>query len=246
MPKWRAYKESLDHSYAVGVFPTLELLQHRPEAVIEVLLSSRAATNTGADKIERLCAERDIPVHQADALVDHLAGNQNSYAIGVFHKYTSALSPRENHVVLVNPGDAGNLGTIIRTMLGLDVTNLAVIRPAVNPLAPKTVRASMGAVFQVQFAYLDRFEDYRAHYTGRHLYPFMTDGRVELGEAIFQPPYSLVFGNESAGLGPAYQDWGTSVRIPQSQRIDSLNLAMSVGIALYAAGRQTATRAQAE
>lgn len=68
----------------------------------------------------------------------------------------------------------------------------------------------------------------------------MTDGRVDLAQVAFHPPYALVFGPEGAGLGPEYHDLGTSVRIPQSSRVDSLNLAVAVGIALYAATRQGA------
>ncbi|NLG49784.1 MAG: TrmH family RNA methyltransferase, partial [Chloroflexi bacterium] len=34
--KLRAYKKDLDYSYAIGVFPTLELLDARPEHVLQV------------------------------------------------------------------------------------------------------------------------------------------------------------------------------------------------------------------
>jgi RNA methyltransferase, TrmH family len=51
----------------------------------------------------------------------------------------------------------------------------------------------------------------------------------------FEAPFALVFGSEPAGLSAEYRKVGTSVRIPHGGRIDSLNLPIAVGIALYEA-----------
>lgn len=233
----RPYRKAHDYSYTTGVFPTLELLAHRPEQVTRVLISSRGEANEGVAKIRAICDERHIPIVQADRQVERLAGNEKSYVVAAFHKYEAPLNPAGNHVLLVNPSDAGNLGTIIRTMLGFDVTNLAIVTPAVDLFAPRSLRAAMGATFQLAFDHFDDVDAYRARFD-RHLYPLMTDGEVDLPQVEFRHPYTLIFGPEGAGLGPAYHALGTSVRIPQSGRIDSLNLAVSVGIALYAATRQ--------
>ena len=45
--------------------------------------------------------------------------------------------------------------------------------------------------------------------------------------------YSLVFGNESHGLDNTYLNYGQSVFIPHHEEIDSLNLSMALGIALF-------------
>ena len=55
-----------------------------------------------------------------------------------------------------------------------------------------------------------------------------------LHKTTFSEPYSLIFGNEGAGLDEAYKDISESVRIPQSGDVDSLNLSIAVGVALYA------------
>ena len=44
--------------------------------------------------------------------------------------------------------------------------------------------------------------------------------------------HSLVFGNESSGLPDDYLKYGQSVFIPHSDKIDSLNLSMALGITL--------------
>ena len=47
----------------------------------------------------------------------------------------------------------GNLGTIMRTMVGFGMEDLAIIRPGVDAYDPKVIRASMGSIFHLRFAY---------------------------------------------------------------------------------------------
>ena len=63
----------------------------------------------------------------------------------------------------------------------------------------------------------------------------MLDGAIELEQAVAQKqsPFSLIFGNEASGLPPEFAKMGTSVLIPQTREVDSLNLSVSVGIGVY-------------
>jgi TrmH family RNA methyltransferase len=45
--------------------------------------------------------------------------------------------------------------------------------------------------------------------------------------------WTLIFGNESSGLDDSYLNVGVPIIIKHSNKIDSLNLAMSVGIGLF-------------
>ncbi|MBZ0280634.1 MAG: TrmH family RNA methyltransferase [Anaerolineae bacterium] len=231
----KKYDRDSPHSYTFGVFPTLELLYHQPKRVREVLLTTAGAHNEGVAKIRAICSAGSIPISTDDKLVERIAPKENTYAVGVFEKYTPQLDAQANHVVLVNPSDMGNLGTILRTMLGFGCHNLALIRPAADSFDPRAVRASMGALFQVNFAYFDSIADYQAAFH-QALYLFMTNGAVTLREAPFQPPFALVFGSESSGLDESFRALGTTVSIPQTTAIDSLNLSIAVGVALYEAG----------
>ena len=138
--------------------------------------------------------------------------------------------------MLHHPLDEGNLGTIQRTLLGLELKDIAVIRPAADVFEPHVVRAAMGAVFSLRVKQYDSFEDYRREYPDHALYPFMLDGSMLLEEAVRQrkTPYALVFGNEGSGLPPEFSGLGQAVRIPHSGEIDSLNLSIAVGIGAYA------------
>ncbi|MCA0454443.1 MAG: TrmH family RNA methyltransferase [Chloroflexi bacterium] len=233
----RKYERDDSHAYTFGVFPTLELIQHQPDSVSEILLHSSGVRNEGIAKIKALCQQLGIRVSVDDKLVERLESKENTYAVGVFQKYERALNAGANHVLLVNPSDMGNLGNILRTMLGFGFQDLALIKPAVDIFDPRSIRASMGALFQVNFAYYDSLDTYRADFQ-HALYPFMTNGEVVLGEATFTPPFTLAFGSESSGLPESYRKLGTSVTIPQTKAIDSLNLSVAIGIALYEAGKK--------
>lgn len=232
----RKYEREDSHAYTFGVFPTLELLQHQPDSVSEVLLHTAGARNEGVTKIKAICHKLGIRTTVDDKLVERLESKENTYAVGVFEKYEAELNAQANHVLLVNPSDMGNLGTTLRTLLGFGIRDLALIKPAVDVFDPRTIRASMGALFQVNFAYFDSLNSYQEAFT-HHLYPFMTNGEVMLAEATFKAPYTLVFGSESSGLPESYRKLGTSVTIPQSKAIDSLNLSVAIGIALYGAAQ---------
>ncbi len=235
----RRYKKACDFSYSIGVFPTLELLAMHPERVSHVLISRRGARNKGVEQIEALCRQKYIRTELADSAIDRLAGCENCYVVGVFEKYRLPLQPA-NHIVLVQPSDSGNLGTILRTAIAFNVKNVAIIRPAVDVFDPKAIRASMGAIFRLNCSYFGSFDEYRSRFRN-HLYPFMTDGNIPLERAQFAAPFALIFGSEGAGLDEAYREIGASICIPQSPEVDSLNIAVAVGIALYASSLQLET-----
>lgn len=230
--KVKAYKKDSPYSYSLGVFATIELLIHKPNLVTQVFLHTKGERNEGVVKIKALCSKHHIEISYDNTLVEHLSKSENTYAIGVFTKYESRVKTDENHLVLVNPSDMGNVGTIIRTMVGFDMKNLAIISPGVDVFDPKVIRASQGALFQMSFSSFNSFGEY-AKVFKNYPYPFMLDGKESLEKVQFKFPYALIFGNEGAGLDDWFTDMGTSVKIPQSENIDSLNLAISVGITLY-------------
>lgn len=232
--KLRRYKKDIDHSYSFGVYPTLELLHHQPENVLQVIVHPKGENNTGVSKIRLFCQKYKVPCVIDQKTHNRLGARDNDYAIGVFKKVEPSLEVDGNHVVLVNPASKGNLGTIIRTMLGFDFQDLAIILPGVDINHPDVIRASMGAFFQMRFERFKDFSAYRSIYH-RNFYPLMTDGETLLHKSVFKSPYGLIFGSESTGLPEEYHLLGMSISIPQSHRIDSLNLATAVGLALYQA-----------
>ena len=176
----------------------------------------------------------------ADRALERISKKENCFAAMVYKKAEGRFDEDSPHIVLHHPSDSGNLGTILRTALGFGLKNIAIIRPAVDSDDPRVVRASMGAAFSLNVRHFDSFEQYRAQYPLRRLFPFMLTGAVPLDEAVqkVDGPFSLVFGNEASGLPDEFAQIGVSTLIPHSQQIDSLNLAIAAGIGMYAFTRK--------
>ena len=233
MPSLEAYRAELDYSYAPGIFPSMECLLHRPGDVRRLLVHSAAAGREGVGKLTELAAEHHIRIEEADRALARISGKENCYAAAVFSKFTDRLDANLPHAVLHPPGDSGNVGTILRTALGLGISDMALIRPCVDVFDPRTVRASMGSLFQMRVRVYDSFEEYAAEYS-RPIYPFMLDASVPLGEIREIPlVFSLVFGNEGSGLPREFASYGQAVRIESNDKVDSLNLAIAAGIGIY-------------
>ena len=227
----KPYKKEFDYSYCLGAFPTFEMLKNRGSHAKEVIVSPQLNDRT---EIDGICKELGIPVRESGKLCERLGEKENVFIIGVFEKFTNTLDKNRPHIVLVNPGNMGNMGTIIRSAVGFGIKDIAVIRPGADIFNPKTVRASMGAVFRVNFSYYDDFGDYLKEFPGHEIFPFMLDGAKELRAGMaHKDTYSLVFGNESSGLPHEFAGYGQSVLIPQSEEVDSLNITIAAAVAMY-------------
>lgn len=237
MPALSGYKSDLDYSYAPGIFPSMECLIARPESVRRLLIHSGAAGREGIEKLIGLAREHGIRIEEADRALGRISGKENCYAAAVFAKFEDALDPEKPQVALHQPGDSGNVGTILRTALGLGIEDVALIRPCVDLFDPRTVRASMGSLFRLRVRMYDDFDSYLQDAGERACYPFMLDASVPLEEALEGPVprrRTLIFGNEGRGLPPEFTKIGQPVRIPSNEKVDSLNLAIAAGIGIYA------------
>ncbi len=230
----KSYKKSFEYSYTFGIFPTIELIKLKSEKVIKVLVSSKYKTDSDTDIFE-LCKKYNIKTEVNDKVINRISDKENNFVVGIFSKYECELNDNESHVVLVNPSNMGNMGTIIRTLTGFGLNNLAIIAPGVDIFDPKVIRGSMGSLFRINFKYYDNFNIYNSSYKNHKKYTFMLDGAISLKEVQHdkKESFSLVFGNEAKGLDSSYSSVGKSILIKHTNRIDSLNLPIAVGIALY-------------
>lgn len=234
----KTYKKDFDYSYTLGAFPTFELIEAMPECVEEVIVHS---SFTDREKLENKCKERSIKVVENNKLIAKLSDKENVFVIGVFKKFEQKLDGTKPHIVLVNPSNMGNLGTIIRTACGLGIFDIAIIEPAADIFNPKTVRSGMGALFRIRHESFESFDEYMYRYDcrpesgTREVFTFMLNAKKQLTVSDCPKPklYSLVFGNEATGLPDEYLDYGTSIIIPQTEFVDSLNLTIAVGIGTY-------------
>lgn len=233
----KPYKKDADYSYTLGAFPTYELIKSRPEQVRKVLADT---SFTDREKLQKLCLDNRIPFELNDKLITKLSDKENCYVAGVFSKYTCELYADRPHIVLVNPSNMGNMGTILRTAVGFGIYDVAIILPGADHFNPKTVRSSMGAIFKLNIGLFESFSEYQKAFSQHEIFTFMLNGEktLTLQECPKAKLYSLVFGNEATGLDDSFLDIGTSIFIPQSPDVDSLNLTIAVGIGAYVFSNQ--------
>lgn len=230
MVKYKAYKKDFEFSYCFGAYGVFELLRYQRASIREIICHS----SFDRSKLESLANKENFILRVDDNLINKLSLKENTYVMAIFDKYQLTLSFDRPHLVLVNPSNMGNLGTIIRTMHGFGVKDLAIILPGVDHFDPKVIRASMGSIFAINIETFSSINDYVKKYSNYYLYPFMLQSSKPLqGFKNDKDLFSLVFGNEGSGLDDSYLNLGQSLIIKHSEEIDSLNLTNAVSIALY-------------
>lgn len=136
-------------------------------------------------------------------------------------------------VVADRLSDPGNLGTILRSAEAAGVDAVVLTPGSVDPLNPKVVRASAGALFHVQVvvATLGQVRDAGLTIVGTssHLGDRHTD-------ADWSGRAALVLGNEAHGLSDD-ADVDRWVRIEHRGRAESLNVAMAATVLVFEAAR---------
>ncbi len=232
--KVNRYRKDDQNTYALGATLVMEFLLNKVEIVEAVIIHPGFRSEETIEKINKICKENRIPVTTEEKPFNILSQKENCFVIAVLKKWTCKLK-EGNHVVLVNPSNAGNMGTIIRSCAGFGVPSIAIVPPAVDHFDPKTIRASMGAISKVDIEVFKTFEEYKERFPDNNMYPFMLDGSTILQDTEINGPFSLIFGNEATGLPASFQGVGQPVRIEHTSNIDSLNLPIAASIGLYQA-----------
>ena len=137
-------------------------------------------------------------------------------------------------VVLEKVNDHENLGVIFRSAAALGADAVLLDRECSDPLYRRSVRVSIGTVLTVPWTRVDSVE--QVVEAGFQTVAFTPDPNADpLDTVEWTERCALFFGAEGPGLSRAWLDSADArVRIPMSSDVDSLNVATSVSIALYA------------
>jgi RNA methyltransferase, TrmH family len=135
-------------------------------------------------------------------------------------------------VALWGVADPGNVGTVLRSALAFGAASVAIGPGSADPYAPKAVRASMGALFEVPVARVRAVGEL----PGRKI-ALVAHG----GEPLSAPngDVTLVVGAEREGL-PAEIVSACDGTATIPVRSESLNAAMAATVALYECNRRMA------
>ena len=166
--------------------------------------------------------------------------------LGVARKPPTALrrldpGPRPLVLVAERVERPGNLGTIVRAACAAGATGLIACDPQTDLFHPKTLNASVGAVFHLPLALAPASAAIPwLRERGISIVVATPDARTPVWSANLARPVACVVGCEKHGVTDAWAEAVDElVAIPMPGRaMDSLNVAVAAGIVLFEAARQ--------
>ena len=188
----------------------------------------------------------DVPAYIGSAgLLEEITGfHLHRGAMAAMHRpapvpLPELLAGARRVAILEDIVDHTNVGAIFRSAAALDVDAVLVTPRCADPLYRRSIRVSMGTVFQVPWARLEhwtadlqRVKD--AGFTTAAL--ALSDDSITLEElsARRDEKLALVLGTEGDGLSAAtVHHADLVVRIPMSHGVDSLNVAAASAVAFW-------------
>lgn len=198
------------------------------------------------DLADVLARHPDVPLYVGrDEVLERITGfHLHRGAIAAMQRpepadLESLLASSSRVAVLEDIVDHTNVGAIFRSAAALEVDAVLVTPRCADPLYRRSIRVSMGTVFQVPWARLEhwtadlqRVKD--AGFTTAAL--ALSDDSITLQElsARREEKLALVLGTEGDGLSPAaVHHADLTVRIPMSHGVDSLNVAAASAVAFW-------------
>lgn len=152
-------------------------------------------------------------------------------------KLTIPEQINEDCIILDRIQDPGNVGSILRTSVAAGIKWVFCLTGTAAAWSPKVLRAGMGAQFQLKVIERIEVDTLLAKLT----IPMMAtiaSATTPIYQVALNRPLAWAFGNEGKGLSQALLSIAQSVSIPQSDGIESLNVAAAVAICLFESLRQ--------
>jgi tRNA G18 (ribose-2'-O)-methylase SpoU len=209
---------------------------HRPRSVL--------ALGTSVEAAVALVGEDVIVFSGPAELLEQLTGYLlHRGLIAAMHRprlpaAADLLRDARRVVVLENIADPTNVGAIFRSVAAIGADAVLVTPRCSDPFYRRAIRVSMGTVLQVPWTRIGDWESARKDLEGFHIAALaLTDTAVSLRDFATTAPerVALVLGAEGEGLTPeALAASDTVVRIPMAHGIDSLNVAATAAVAMYA------------
>jgi TrmH family RNA methyltransferase len=208
-----ALKDSYDFE---TLFVSSDFINRHPESFEFIKDKSRASYRIVDDKIFSHFSQLDTP-----------AGIIAIYKIPEMKKITN-----DSVIYLNNISDPGNLGTILRTALAFNFTNIVLDSNCVDLYNSKTISAAKNSIFN-----LNIFEDSDGSWILNNKLPvYITSshGGTDLNDFKSDDKFCLVLGNESSGVSQAIEDLADrKIEINISDNIESLNVSVAAAILFY-------------
>ncbi|MBD5134063.1 MAG: RNA methyltransferase [Clostridiales bacterium] len=182
-------------------------------------------------------------IEVADSLLSSIADTESPQGIVFICKAKSLAMPERivngRYLLLDGVQDPGNVGTVWRAADAFGADGLILCNGCADPWNPKTVRATMGAVFRLP-AYEGTLEEAaeRLAQAGIPLYAAaLREDTADVREVPLKKA-AVIIGSEGRGVSDkALELCQKTVKIPMRSRCESLNAAVAASVVLWEMAR---------
>lgn len=192
-----------------------------------------------AQEVEGLSCREQFVV-PAD-LFDYASTMKNSPGplFAVTMPETNREAPLENAVILENVQDPGNVGTVIRTANAFGIGAVLLVGACADRFNPKTVRATMGAVFRQRVEQLEMAElKALLRKNGLPLYGAALSDRARDVRKTEIRRAAVAIGSEGQGLSQEFLALcDGQIIIPMQPDSESLNAAVAASVLMWEMAR---------
>lgn len=134
--------------------------------------------------------------------------------------------------------DPGNLGTLLRTTAAAGIKHVALSVGCASAWSAKSLRSAQGAHFALSIFENIDLASYLAT-IDLNVCSTSLDQASDLYKTDLMPNTAWIFGNEGQGVSAdLLKICSTKVRIPQSDQVESLNVAAAAAVCLFEQLRQ--------
>jgi RNA methyltransferase, TrmH family len=237
----RKYRKKSGWFLAEGTRICLEAVALRWDLHRLAFLAGRESDAMMRPVLIGLAASGGRALPMTEALLQRISRKDNpQILLGAFAQrwhdlQTVTLQSEKIWVALDRVRDPGNLGTVMRTADAVGAAGIILVGDCTDPFSVEAVRASMGAVFNVQIVACSEAEfiSFGAIWPGQIIGTALP-AAVDYRTADYDGPLVMLMGNEQSGLSrPLIDLCDQLIKIPMRGRSDSLNLAVAAGVALY-------------
>lgn len=212
---------------------------------VSILVERKHIEGQGREIIRR-CG--DIPVYTAGSdVLTQLTGFRLTRGMlcamrrPVVRTVSEVCAGARRIVVLENVMNPTNVGAIFRSAAALGMDGILLTPSGSNPLYRRSIRVSMGTVFQIPWAFLETengLEELRGMGFVTVAMALKEDSlSINSTRLMQEEKLAIVLGTEGDGLAPdTIADCDYTVRIPMARGVDSLNVAAASAIAFWQLG----------
>lgn len=247
----KKYRTKYNAFYLEGVKVTNEILDKNEAIDILFIAYSKSlliSTNGGQALLYRISSLKNVKVLEFEEnIFKYMTDTVNTQGILVvmkIPKYSLENEENKNIILLDKVQDLGNIGTIIRSCNAFGVDTILCTSGTADVYSPKAVRATMGGILNVKIIYLDDIE--KLNLFKKMGYKIATTSlktQNSIDSIDYNNKYIFVMGNEANGVSKEIIDISDFVvKIPMSEKIESLNVGVATSIILYEQYKKTSRK----